>query len=379
MKTGIITFHFAHNQGAVLQCYALQKALGEMGHEASVINYCPVYHTVRYSAIRNPFLMAKQSYNKMKNRKITVRIYNMARNFAKGIYINIKKTYVLREENFSRFINKNLNLSDKYKTLDALRKNPPKYDAYVSGSDQLWNPELMDGAFDPAYFLDFGAGDIRKITYAVSLKESYTNDEKKVMKKLCENLDAVSIREENATADEVLNGDYTVCIDPTLLFGMEDYEEVISEKTEDKPYIFVYGFQTSDEIIEAVNKISQELGVRVINGSPDRINIKGVEKVYNYGPDEFLSYIKNAEVVITNSFHGTAFSLIFKKKFVTISHTTRGKRMIELLGKLGLSDRIWGNSECDWNKDIDYAEAGKKLEELKAEAFDYLKKNLDTV
>ena len=117
MNVGIITFHFAHNQGAVLQCYALQKALTEMGHNVKVIDYCPGYHTIRYCAAPNPFSMAMQGYRKGKKRKFTSRMRNMARDFAKGIYINVTKKHKVREQNFSRFINENLNLTNKYKTI----------------------------------------------------------------------------------------------------------------------------------------------------------------------------------------------------------------------------------------------------------------------
>ncbi|MBQ8248241.1 MAG: polysaccharide pyruvyl transferase family protein [Lachnospiraceae bacterium] len=376
MKIGLITFHFAHNQGAVLQCYALQKALEQMGCEVKIINYCPSYHTVRYCSSPNPFIMAVQAYKKSTSRKIHLRLYQAARRFCYGVNINIKKINKQTEHNFSCFINKHLNLTKQYKTLRALSANAPDFDIYISGSDQLWNPELLDGSLDPAYFLNFGSSKTRKITYAVSLKESLTEDEKKMMGKLCEGLDAISLRERNSAADEVLGGNYTTCIDPTFLLDCESYNDVISEEVEKEPYIFVYGFQTTNEIVEAVNTISKKLGIRVINGSPNKIRLVGVEQAKDYGPDMFLSYIKNASFVVTNSFHGTAFSIIFKKQFVTIAHTTRGKRMKDILEKLGLSERLWKDSACDWEKEIDYTEADKKCACLKKHAYEYLEENI---
>ena len=216
-----------------------------------------------------------------------------------------------REENFETFTSANLPLSKRYKTLKALKKNPPAYDVYISGSDQLWNPELVDGAFDPAYFLDFGNS--RKITYAVSMKEKYTVVEKENLKSLVNILDAVSIREKNETLDEITNGEYTVSIDPSLLLDAEDYEEALAETCEKEPYIFVYGFQSTTDIINAVDTISNEMGIKVINGSPEKIKLKNAENIYDYAPDKFLSYIKNAQFIVTNSFHGTAFSIIYKK------------------------------------------------------------------
>lgn len=376
MKVGIITFHFAHNQGAVLQCYALQSVLKKMGHDVKVINYCPSYHTIRYCWKKNPFAMAYYSFKKLKNNSMITRLHQMARSFAKGIYFTLFQTFKVREKNFTAFVNKNLSLSEKYKTLRSLRKNSPKYDVYISGSDQLWNPDLVDGTFDPAYFMDFGNDRVKRITYAVSLKEKYTVEEKKKLQELCSTIDAISLREKNNAMDEILNGQYTVCIDPTLLLNCEDYSDVIAPKSIDEPYIFVYGFETSSNLVEAVRAISNELGIRVINGSPERIKLNNVENLYDYGPDEFLNYIKNAQFVVTNSFHGTAFSIIYNKQFVTVAHSTRGRRMIDLLEKLGLSGRLWQNCECDWRSQIDYTDVNKKRVPLKEKSLDYLRENL---
>ena len=292
MKIGLITFHFVHNQGGVLQCFALQKVLQGMGYDVEVINYCPSYHRVRYSAKPNPFTMTYQTYKKFRKSNIATRLYHSVRSFCKSIYICATKIYKTRERNFSHFTSENLNLTKPYNTLKALIKDPPKCDVYISGSDQLWNPELLDGCFDAAYFLVFGNDNIRKITYAVSLKESYTEHEKETMAELCKKLDAVSLRELNETASDVLNGEYTINIDPTMLLDSENYDDVISPKTEEEPYIFVYGLETTNEIIDLVERISKELDVRVINGSPQRIILKGVEQAKDYGPDEFLSYIE---------------------------------------------------------------------------------------
>ncbi len=376
MKAGIITFHFAHNQGAVLQGYALQKFLKKLGHDAEVINYCPPYHTNRYSARRNPFIMASDTLKKNKNLKIQKRLYKAARSFAKGIYISVTGVYKLREKKFGDFVKKNLDLTREYKSLKDLQKNPPKCDIYISGSDQLWNPELVNNGFDGAYFLDFGASNIKKITYAVSLKESYTQKEKDEIKAYCRNIDVISSREKSETLDELLGENYTVCVDPTLLLSKEEFADAENEIEEKEPYIFVYGFETSPNMVEAVDVISKATGFRVINGSPDRVYLNNATKLRNYGPGEFLGYIKNADFVITNSFHGTAFSLIYNKKFVTVAHTTRGRRMTELLGKMGLSDRIWSENGCKWEEEIDYSVAEQRRNELKEQATEYLNNNL---
>lgn len=377
MKTGIITFHFTHNQGAVLQCYALQTVLNKMGNQAGVINYCPPYHTVRYSAVKNPFVFAISNDKKLKNKKFSFRTYQFVRNFAKSVYLTITGEYKKREENFQQFIGKHLVLSKRYKSLKELQKTPPKFDAYITGSDQVWNPDMHNGSFDKAYFLDFGESSIKKLSYAASLRQTYSEDEKKELASLCRNIDAVSSRETNGALDEVLGRPYEICIDPTLLLQAEDYSSLEAENSEKEPYIFVYGFETSSGIVQAVSEISKALNIRVVNGSPDKIKLPNCKNAQYYGPDKFLSYIKNADFVITNSFHGTAFSLIYNKHFVTVPHTTRGRRMIELLKKLDLSNRLWGDSNSVWEQEIDYLAVNEKLSVLKKESVEFLERNLN--
>lgn len=377
MKAGIITFHFAHNQGAVLQCCALKTYLEKLGHDACVIDYRPSYHAVKYAAVKNPFVTAHNSWKKNFRKPLVKRVVAAAKGFARGTVDTIKGKDAAMEAKFAAFTDKNLNQTRRYSSLAALKKNPPQLDAYISGSDQLWNPELLDQSLDAAYFLDFGGDNVKKITYAISPKESYSEKEKAQIKELCASLDAVCIREENPCIAEVLDEPYTVCIDPTLLLNEEDYTPLESERLEKEPYIFVYGFETSDAINDAVRIISEELGAKVINGSPERIKLTtDCKRVRNFSPDEFLSYIKHAEFVVTSSFHGTAFSLIYKKQFAVVPHTTRGKRMTELLGKLGLESRLWLENGCDWQSKIDYTLPYENLQKLRDKAKGYLENNL---
>ena len=376
MKTGVITFHFTHNQGAVLQSFALQKVLQKLGYEAELIDYCPSYHTIRYSAKKNPFAMAKMNVIKQNGKGLIPNTINYAKGFLKGIYFSLAGTYKLREEKFNSFLSKNLKMSVKYKTLKQLRKNPPSYDFYISGSDQLWNPDLLDGNFDPAYFLNFGGESVKRLTYAVSMRESYTEKERGEMSELLKMIDCLSVRESNNVLDEISGNHYTVCIDPTLLLSKEDYSSVEAKNEEDSPYVFVYALENSLVLANAAGIIAEKLGASIINGSPEKIKISGAKLATDYSPDEFLSYIKNSKFVLTNSFHGTAFSIIYNKQFVTVPHTSRSKRMIELLDKLNISDRLWKDSTCDWQKEIDYEAANKNLEKLKEDSISYLLNSL---
>ena len=377
MKIGIITFHFVTNQGAVLQCYALQTYLEKLGHTVSIINYQPAYHMVRYAAWKNPFVFSlvrwRQTY-KLNTRK---RLFKSFLSFLAAMKANIKRVDVKKEKIFKTFTDQYLHMTDKYTTLDSLKDNFPQMDVYISGSDQLWNPILLDGGFDPAYFLDFGNDKIFKMTYAVSLKETYSNEETKQLGELCKHLNAIGIREDNSDLENSIEQSINIQVDPTLLLDSADYKRIECQRLVDEPYIFVYGFQNLKSINRLVCEISEKNNLKVINGSPNKVLLTcQCNKVYNYGPSEFLSYVKNAEFIVTNSFHGTAFSIIYRKQFAVIPHTTRGKRMIRLLGKLGLSKRLWKPENFNWWEKVDYSTVEEKLSLLRNESYQYLHNNL---
>lgn len=377
MKVGIITFHFTTNQGAVLQCYALKTWLEKHGHEVQVINYRPGYHTIRYQPHKNPFLIARGAWRKRNYLSMPKRVYAAGVSFFHTLQENKENFDAEKFRLFSSFAEEYLSETRVYPSLKSLQNDPPQLDVYISGSDQLWNPDLLDMVLDGAYFLDFGDKRTKKITYAVSAKEHYNNKEKRLIANYCEGLDAVSIREKNKDIDEVLKGREKVCIDPTLLLDKDSYVCIQSERLVSEPYLFVYGFENSTEINTAIHVIAEKYHLKIINGCPHRIKISDPhESVYDYDPKDFLSYIANAHFVISNSFHATAFSIIYEKDFVVVPHSTRGKRMTELLEKLGIKDRVWNNDSQDVSELIDYKSVKDRLLMLRKESEDYLLQQL---
>lgn len=377
MKIGIVTFHFAFNQGAVLQCYAMQKYLESLGHEAYVINYRPRYHTVMHSAWRNPFVYAHVFWKKFRNRSTPVRLYLTAKSFVRSMCWNITGIDKNSQAAFRRFEKNHLHLTREYKTLKELQDTPPEMNAYISGSDQVWNPELLGGEFDKAYFLDFGGEETKRITYAVSMGKIHDAETLSQLRELCKDLDAISLREYSKEDIAAVGRDVHICVDPTLLLEAADYSDIESEAVEEAPYIFVYGFETNELLRDAIEEASKKYNCKIVNGSPKWLHLNGdVKTVSGYGPDRFVSLIKNAECIITNSFHGTAFSIIYKKSFITVPHSTRGKRMEDLLGKLGLSYRLFGRVGFSLDKTINYAEVYEKLNILKTHSKEYLKLSL---
>ncbi len=382
MKIGVTTFHFAKNYGAVLQCWALIRYLEKHGHEAKVIDYRPGYHTIRYTAVTPVIPYLKFDWKRRRKLPFKERIATVRRDLAGVRKAGKEKRDVAVLKEFEDFRIAHLPSTKRYTTFSQLKKDPPEMDAYITGSDQLWNPDLLDQKLDPAYFLDFGKEDAVRIAYAVSLGRDLVGKELEDFRRYCRRLDAISIREESETAVEAAQRDVHVCIDPSLLLDAEDYAAAEAPPKETEPYIFVYGFKANlDAVREAVEDAKKKYGpCKVINASPLRIELKDSASVYDYGPDDFLTYIKNAACVVTNSFHGTSFSIIYRKDFVTIPHDKRPKRMVELLKKLGLSYRLWGDeSYASFDRPIDYAAARKNLLAQRAVAEEFLALSLSGV
>lgn len=386
MKIGIITFHFAYNCGAVLQCVALCDKLEQMGHEVCVINYQPWYHKNRYTPIKNPFYNAVKRGERRENDKFVKQILRAGKGFLATVYSWRHYPKLKKVDGYFKTFNKsNLNETLVYRTYEQLVKNPPKCDVYISGSDQLWNAKLTEGKIDMAYLLEFGSKDIRKITYAmgVSLSNGKEDDSLAMVKESISKLDAISLREEECY--EYINGlvdnnvPMHVDVDPTFLLKKEDYDKYIcQEKLCDEPFIFTYTMmdKSREEVYKAADRLGKIHGLKVIDASANPKNpSKLIEEHRICGPAQFLWYIKNAEYVVTNSFHGTAFSVNMEKNFVTIPHSHTGYRVTEILDKLGLSNRYADNAndgiKC-LETQADYTVGRNKLDILRKESVDYL-------
>lgn len=169
MKAGIITFHFPYNCGAVLQCIALQIKIEQLGHSAQVINYRPWYHQNRYTPFKNPIYFAlKQARKQNDNDILFNRLFRGCKGFLRTVYSwkNYKRVKV-QDQKFNTFINHNMNLTQVYRNFSRLKQDPPSCDLYIAGSDQIWNPNITESRFDPAYLLDFGDNNCIRASYAV--------------------------------------------------------------------------------------------------------------------------------------------------------------------------------------------------------------------
>lgn len=362
MRICVITFHDTLNFGATLQCTATSRCLAKQGHDVKVINYLPDY------------VMDKKST--MKEIRNIGRSSNKVKALVKG-FAYLTKSGDIRKKNrcYEEFLNANVYRTDAYHTFDELVKNPPEADLYICGSDQIWNPALTGGKLDPAFFLKFAEG--RKAAYGVSVGELDINSEAEKLKELTADMAGVSVREKSVAVDMAfaIERDVDVVLDPTLLLEKSDYVKMESASPViEKPYLLLYNVQNSKESVGTAKKIAAEKGLDIIDISPNPFaKIDGVKKLLDIGPGEFLKLFDGADCVVTNSFHGTVFSVIYEKEFWALGHSKRAGRTYDLLDTLNLMNRFISDpSEADGSP-IDYSDARERLAHRRAHSMDYIK------
>jgi hypothetical protein len=369
MKIGIMTFwRSSDNYGQLLQCYALQKYLRDAGHYAYLIRYDP----------RNDYLKTSFWENILKTFnpvKLSRFIYHKLRKYI--IYGNIEKTNSLRK--FAGFREQHIKQSEKiYYSYHELRENPPEADVYISGSDQIWNPDwiLFENTSSQvkAYFLDFGDTKKKRIAYAASFgKESVSDDFMQEITPLLKKFDYVSVRERSGLDICRQCGVKAEWVpDPALLLSVNDYRALCVHETIsniEKPYCFLYMLSNACAFpVKAVYDWAERKNLEIIyvsgNSQHDRY-----KKVYATIP-EWLYLIDSAEYVITNSFHCSLFSLIFQKRLGVIPltgiHIGMNSRFDSLFEMFEVKQRYIDNSFEVLDTDIDWDKVGNRLKKIKS-------------
>ena len=334
MKIGIITFQNVENYGAVLQCRALYTYLVASGNDVQVIDYrCPVVES------------AYRIFPKFRKN-----IFILVRQYVEAIYNY--RGLIKRKEKFQQF------LDDFNKTppmvIDEVCKTDFDYDLIIAGSDQIWNPNIT-GGFDKVYFLDFG-GRFRRAGYAISLGNvNYPQFSNKQFDGLIKAFDNLSFREPDA-ADFVSSKLRKKCpqvVDPTLLLTREQWDNIINGTIFSTPakYILVYYViegQSAKEIIKIAEQLSKKYQMPILNINVGRGSNRFHKKVSNLvdvGPCEFVYLIKNASMVVTSSFHGTALSCIYQKDLSVVIPEERGSRVRAIADMFHLKDRVYSSCE----------------------------------
>lgn len=367
MKIKTITCHRVYNHGAALQAWALATFLRQQGHEVNIIDYRPYYLRGHFQwSVNNPRF----------DKPIIKWLYLLAK------YPGWRKS-LARKAAFDAFDNKFIApLVTKccYLSSEELKQNPPDADVYIAGSDQIWNTMFKNGT-DPSFYLDFGSEKTKRLSYAASFAtQKLCKGTEGFVKSKISHLDAISVREPSGVKllqSMGYNG-ILVC-DPVFLIDPEMWvSEIATNDGEGEKYIVIYDFERSVEIQKVAERIAEVKGLKIYSIGPYALKYTSYNYI-NHGPDTFVALIKNATCVISNSFHATAFSLIFKRNmFVMKRADGLNTRMQDLLSRYGLIDRLIDiNTPIDiLISSIDYSKVNNILLKEIEDSKKWLVKNL---
>lgn len=348
-KIGTLTFHKSLNYGSFLQAYALQQKLIQKGYDIEIIDFEPKGFKQLYSDLLLPI-----------NKRNLIYDY---------VHLVLWKHIQSRKKSFAKATKRLLRLSSrKYNHRSGLRGADGRYDVIICGSDQIWNAHARD--FDISYMLpDITSS--KKAAYAVSInagKYEGCRSEQEIRTCLG-GFDVISTREKDGKGylEGFLDGSkkVDVMIDPTFLLSSEMYDKLIEERRVKEPYIFLFSINFKDPVRKVAAELSKRLNLPVytlFSGRGTRNSIKA-QKEFNMlsgdvGPECFLNLVKHADYVVADSFHGTAFSVIFRKPFISVYAEEKDIRINHVLSLLNLEERYIRPSDVQHfnvTQAIDYA------------------------
>lgn len=348
MKIATITYSWAQNWGAVLQAHALVEYLNALGHDARLINY-------------------RQFDN-----KLISTIKSISDGIVDILTMPANKRRITR---YNEFRNNALQLTKLCCTTEELTELNNEFDAFITGSDQVWN---AGKGVCKAFYLDFVFKHKKKISYAASFGSSsipveYQQDSIDGIN----SIGCLSVREKSGAdiVKELTGREATVVLDPVFLLEKEHWMKISNQELKfKKPYIFVYPTQITKTLTEIIRELRRNYDYEVITP----FYIPGCQTIKDIGPREFIGYIANAEYIVTSSYHAAVFSILFKKKFFAVAHSATGSRMTDLLKLLKLDSCCINESsnifDICWNYDEVEPELGRMVMVSKA----FLQESLST-
>ena len=371
-KVGIITFHASHNYGSMLQAYALQQTVLNLGYECDIINF----RTSRQKKYYRPEFVRGSFVGKLTRTLL---------------YFPFILSLLKKHRKFEQFLNERYHLSDKeYATLEELEQSSLDYDIYISGSDQIWNPCNFD--FDWAYFLPF-VGNAKRISYAPSMGQdpdsivTLKKDAWPTMKVMLTNYDYISVREQGTQEllRRQIHVDSIVTLDPTLLLDSTCWNKMAGDKPLVKgKYIFLYAPRYHEDVHAAAEQLSRFMKIPIVISllyNTRKGNICTMSKSLHYklatGPIEFLNLCKFATCTIGQSFHLVVFSILFRTPFYAINgmNDSRIKNLLTLTGLTSrgiCSDELTKAFSCP----IDFDFTLRKIAEVRNHSLEWLQKSL---
>lgn len=368
MKIKTITCHHAYNYGASLQAHALMFLLKEKGHDVEIINYIPSY--VREF---NSLWMIGDRYKK--NFIVKCAFY--------AYVVPVRLLQTKKKIKFDKFSNDYFHLTKEYNSFDELKNDPPKADIIFCGSDQIWNT-ATDNGLDPSYYAAFASEDTIRSSYAASFSISKIQEEHKAFViEMLKGMKNISVREKTGLSIlndlNIKNG--TQVVDPVFLPDVKHWES-LSKPVKDKNYVLVYDQENSVEIKRVAKYIASKNNIKIVAFRDLYPHFYADKTLWNTGPIEFLSYIRNADYIVTNSFHCTAFSIIFGKEFFVVprTHEKVNSRMMDLTTTLGVQDRyLFDSCTIDKIRPIDYDSVYDALSKLRESSLQFINRTLESV
>lgn len=375
MKIAIITHYYnSKNYGGNLQSYALCKFFKEMGFQAEQISF-------------------ERRANR-KNTKVTVKkiIKKLLRKLSKVIDKKISGDLQKRNARLDEFNKNVIPHTNTVYNENTIAQCVDSYDAFITGSDQVWHPV----AYCSAYGLEFVPSNKIKMSYAASLAiEEITDEYREVLKKSLSDFQGVSVRESSAVAllSDIVTQNICVSLDPVFLLSKESWDDVCSDYRVESSYVFCYFLGDNKLSRTLTQQYAEAHNLKILTlphllGKYRKCDSDfGDERLYDVSPEDFIALIKNAEIVFTDSFHATVFSIIYEKEFVVFNRDSSGSmktRLNCILDEFNLSDRFCnshshnGVDYIDSLAKIDFIPVKQRLEHLKSDSIAYFKNILES-
>ena len=347
MKIGVLTFHGAHNYGSVLQAYALQTF---------------VQDTFRARGIECDYKIINYRTNYQKEIYGGLPASTLKRRLKRLLEVPYRNAVDCKAGKFEKFLTDYLNLTEEINNEDSLLEHADEFDVYISGSDQIWNIRAMDFSF--AYLCEFT--NKKKVSYAASLGPLDIRwskyDKKRYINDICQ-FSSISVREEKSQkmVDELIGANHSeIHVDPTLLLKVEEWREIQSEYNyQEGKYILFYCLEPNKRQLRIAESLAERYHLPIlITGYRNKFDYcNSFVKCYDAGPLDFLSLVNHAKYVITSSFHGTVFSMIYNKRFCVINGMA-DNRISNLLIRTGMES--FSFDENDDVKNIEFKECRKE-------------------
>lgn len=360
-KAAVITLHYIRNYGSVLQTYATQKKFEMMGFDTQVVDY------VRPNADESVML------------KDGLESKGFSGNLLKSaIYVIIKKIESIKRNRVCiDFLNRYVHFSRRYSDYDELKRDPPEADVYITGSDQTWNSEYNGGVL-PAYYLGFAPEGKKRIGYSVSIgMDKIPEKEITETKHYIEKYNAISAREDSAKQIIMDLGYENVehILDPTMVLSGDDWRPLVAPQMIKEKYIIIYRLNPNTEMEKFARYLSEKTECKIVRMSYYLTHFREQGKmIYTPTVEQFLSLVYYADYVITDSFHCTAFSLNFHKRFFVFYPGKYNTRIQNVLELTGTENRVVRELNYPIGE-IDYDHVDKVLNEERAKATDFIRRN----